>query len=35
MLDEVTAFFEQVKDLPLSAEQIKELETRTEGQGIL
>jgi LuxR family maltose regulon positive regulatory protein len=32
-LDEVTAFFEQIKDLPLSAEQVKELETRTEGWG--
>jgi LuxR family transcriptional regulator, maltose regulon positive regulatory protein len=32
-LDEVTTFFEQIKELPLSADQIKELETRTEGWG--
>ncbi|RIK35432.1 MAG: LuxR family transcriptional regulator, partial [Chloroflexi bacterium] len=32
-LDEVTAFFHQVKELPLAAEQIQELEMRTEGWG--
>ena len=32
-LDEVTAFFQQLKALPLPADQIKELETRTEGWG--
>jgi LuxR family maltose regulon positive regulatory protein len=31
--DEATAFFQQLKALPLPADQIKELETRTEGWG--
>jgi LuxR family transcriptional regulator, maltose regulon positive regulatory protein len=32
-LDEATAFFHQIKNLPIPAEQIKELDTRTEGWG--
>jgi LuxR family maltose regulon positive regulatory protein len=30
-LDEATAFFQQIKDLPFPADQIEALETRTEG----
>jgi ATP/maltotriose-dependent transcriptional regulator MalT len=32
-LDEATAFFQQIKNLPIPADQIKQLETRTEGWG--